>query len=477
MTAPRPRTGGHPGLVVITNWRDLDHPEAGGAEVVCQQLAAGLASAGHRVVLLCASVKGRPAREERDGYAVVRGGGRFTVYLHALLWLLRRRGRVDAVIDSQNGIPFFTPLVAGARTPVLMLLHHVHQDQFAKYFPAPVAAVGRWLESAGSRAVYGRRGVVAVSPSTRRDARRRLGLQGEIWVAPPGWSVVRPVGAVRTIAPSIVCVGRLVPHKRTELILEAFPTVLRRYPDATLTIVGRGSEAEPLQHRAAELGLTDAVSFRSDLDDAGRDRLLATAWFSVHASQGEGWGLSVIEGNALGVPVLAYRRPGLKDSIVDGETGWLVEDDEDLGEAMVGCVTDLAQPVVAEAFSAAARAWADRFTWDAMTSRVLGALDAERIRLGWGDKDRRARSDTATVITVPLTVVRTNWRGAVRGSDVWEESDGHVVALCRGADTQTVRAVLDRLGVAPPDRDVVDVRVAGTRDLLRLRQPVTQGSS
>ncbi|NAZ77809.1 glycosyltransferase, partial [Kineococcus sp. T13] len=182
-------------MLVITNWRDSRHPETGGAEVVCHQLAERFAAAGHDVVLLCAAVDGAPREETRDGYRIVRGGGRFGVYAHALAWLARHRRRVEAVVDSQNGIPFFSPLVLPRSTPVLMLLHHVHQDQFAKYFPAPVAALGRFLESTVSRVVYGRRGVVTVSPSTRTDARRRLGLRGDIWVTPPGWSVTE---AVRT---------------------------------------------------------------------------------------------------------------------------------------------------------------------------------------------------------------------------------------------------------------------------------------
>src|SRR4051812_43352941 len=110
--------------IVVTNWRDLKHPQAGGAELVCQEFAAQAAAAGYRVTLLTASVQGQPRRESVDGYTIRRAGGQFTVYLHALIWLLLNRRSVDAVLDSQNGIPFFTPLAVSRRTPVILLLHH-----------------------------------------------------------------------------------------------------------------------------------------------------------------------------------------------------------------------------------------------------------------------------------------------------------------------------------------------------------------
>ena len=84
---------------------------------------------------------------------------------------------------------------------------------------------------------------------------------------------------------------------------------------------------------AADLGLGGSVIFHGSIPGPARDELLATAWMSVNASAAEGWGLSVVEANALGVPVLAVRRPGLQDSIQDGETGWLVEDESELAGA------------------------------------------------------------------------------------------------------------------------------------------------
>jgi len=473
--SPEPERQDGPGALVITNWRDLDHPEAGGAELVCQELAARYASRGRDVVLLTAAVAGRPRVERRDGYRIVRGGGRFTVYAHALWWLLRHRRDIGAVIDSQNGIPFFTPLAVAASTPVVMLLHHVHQEQFAAYFPAPVAALGRWLESTASRHIYGRRAVVAVSPSTRTDARRRLGLRGSLWVAPPGLSATPVTDVERSARPSIVSVGRLVHHKHVAQIVAALPAVLRRHPDLTMTFIGRGPERDALVALAESLGVAQAVEIRGDLDDVARDRALAGAWMSVNASQGEGWGLSVVEANAQGVPVLAYRRRGLRDSIVDGETGWLLEEGAVLATAIADRLDELEAPDVAARYARYARDWASPFTWDAMADRVQIALDCEQDRLA---ADARPLSDAATVLTFPIDVVSDDWREKLRRSDLWVRDGDVVRVLCLDTDVVAAEQLLGALGLVmgSKDRQRVCVEVARTRDYLSLRRPDARGT-
>lgn len=471
---PATRPGAAPArdLLVITNWRDLDHPEGGGAEVVCHELATRLVTGSQDVVLLCAAVKGRPSVEVRDGYTIVRAGSRFTVYPFALLWLLRNRDRVTAVVDSQNGIPFFTPLAVRRTTPVLLLLHHIHQEQFAKYFSPGMAAVGRWLESAGTRMVYRRRAIITVSPSTRHGARRTLRLRGQISVTPPGWSVTESVRLRhphKSEHPSVVCVGRLVPHKRTHLVVEAFPTVVAQHPTATLTIVGRGPEAPALKDLVDRLGLSASVSFRDDLDDEQRDRTVADAWLTVNASQGEGWGLSVVEANALGVPAMAFRAPGLRDSIVPGETGWLLDHEEDLGVTIAARLGELSDPGHARQMAEYARGWASQFTWDRMRTSVLAALETETSRLNHGDDDRRSSSDVATVVTIAVAHLPEDWRSRLRGRDVYDLSSQTLTVFCQGADTQTVRALLHRLSIEDPrpDDKRFAVSVARTSDLLR----------
>ncbi|CAO5228171.1 glycosyltransferase family 4 protein [Frankia sp. AgKG'84/4] len=475
--------------VVFLNWRDRAHPQAGGAELFCQSIAERFAAAGVRVTLLTSrpGEEGQPAAlaaESVGGVDVRRGGGTFGVYpavLARLASLGRAGHRVDAVVDCQNGIPFFSPLVLPASTPVVQVLHHVHQKQFPLYFPGPVARVGQLLEAPGSRLVYRRRPVAVVSPSTRDEAREVLGLPGARYLVPNGVfpHAVDPAagggpagGAGRpAAAPTIVCVGRLVPHKRLHLLLDAVPGLAAAHPGLIVHVVGDGPDRERLAAHAERLGLSPAagdgvVRWHGHVAADVRDQLLASAWLTVNPSHGEGWGLSVLEAAALGVPAVAFRVPGLRDAVRDGTTGWLVEDGAGLEPAIDAALRELSDPVAAARLRAAARAWATGFTWDASAELLARVVTAEIDRLAApaaADPDRRRRDDDLThaVFSLPPGAPFP----ALRRTDLVYRPDPageEVVAVLYGADLQAARIALARVGVAGEPR----LRPATGADLL-----------
>ncbi len=462
--APRALRGGRTTTVVV-NWRDSAHPLAGGAELYCERVAAELGACGEDVVYLTSRPHGLARREDRGTYRVVRGGSTYGVYPFVLGWLLAHRRRVGAVLDSQNGIPFFTPLALARTTPVLLLVHHVHQDQFSAYFGPVMARVGRWLEGPVSRAVYGRRLVVAVSPSTRTGVRRRLRLRGAISVLPCGMDAPAAAAVARSEHPRVVVVGRLVGHKRLHLLVAAMGAVRAAMPRAELHVVGDGPARADLERLADASVSTGLTVFHGRTDDAARDALLASAWLTVNPSAGEGWGLSVLEANAAGVPALAYRVSGLQDSILPGRTGWLVEPGEDLGEAVVGALRELADPEAAATYAAASRDWAGHFSWERTADGVSLALAIERARLQAGRRDRRAGNDLVCVVDVPRDLLAPGWERHQRQGDTWSQHGARVRGLLRGADEADVSAALARLGV---DRrgSGVSVVVARPADLL-----------
>ena len=464
-----PGLSGKRNLIVILNWRDRVHPQAGGAEVVCERLAEQFVGRGWNVRFLCAHVKGHPRTEVRDGYTVVRRGKRFTVYPRLLFWLLLHRRQVAGVVDSQNGIPFFSPLVLPRRTPILLLLHHIHQEQFSSYFPRPIATVGRWLESFGCRTVYGKRTVVAVSPSTRSGARKNLKLRGNICVIPSGWTIAgTTAGGLprRATNPTVVSVGRLVPHKRQLLLIEAAAGLIGRMPDLAVHIVGSGPEHARLQSRVVTLGLQRNVRFHQSLSNQQRDELIASSWLVVLPSQGEGWGLTVLEANALGVPAVAFRVPGLRDSIVAGETGWLLESVGDLAEGVAKALDELRDEARALEIADSTRAWAARFTWESMADRYRCVLEAEARRLRIGHHDRRSQSDIVTVVRAPRSVLMA-WPGRqVRRTDIWHISDDEFGLLLHGADTSDAQALLTEVGLTADETALASTRVARSVHLL-----------
>ncbi len=264
----RPLTGQR---YLVCNWRDSAHPRSGGAEVYCEQLAGQLASQGADVVFLTSRPPGTARRERVEFGQVVRVGGTLTTYPLALAWLAWHRRRIDGIIDSENGIPYFSPLAARRATPIILLIHHVHQDQFAVYFPRGLRAIARWLERTGTSWVYGHRPVCAVSPSTRAAIRRSLRIRGRVFVAPNGVLVPDPLDRGRTErshAPRIICVGRLVRHKRLDLLIRTVPQLREVFPELEVDIVGDGPDRPHLQRQTQELGVEPSVRFSGRVDDA-----------------------------------------------------------------------------------------------------------------------------------------------------------------------------------------------------------------
>ncbi|MBG0565676.1 glycosyltransferase family 4 protein [Actinoplanes aureus] len=453
--------------VVICNWRDSGHPLAGGAELYCERVAEHLTRNGHEVTLLTSGFKGATPVEEATFGRIVRRGGRFTVYFHTLVWLRRHRRQFDAVIDSQNGIPFFSPLATGRRKPVALLIHHVHQHQFTLYFPRPVSLLGQWLERTVSRWVYGRRAVCVVSPSSRAEVRRLLRFAGPVFITACGQDRAdNPVRVLRDVHPRIVFVGRLVNHKRVDLLVRAFAEVMSRVEDLRLDIVGSGPELPALRTLADQLQVGERICFHGRVSDQRRDNLLDQAWMTVGTSVGEGWGLSVMEAAARGVPAVALRVSGLQDSVIDGVTGWLVNDPVDLPTAIVNAVASLREDATARSMADACRRWSDRFSWQATADRLLAVLTAERARLHDGSVARRAEhvSDAATIVDLDPVGLRTADLSVLPGTDQIDLGADTARLLLLGADEEDARARLTQMGV--PTATIRDCRLARPNELL-----------
>ncbi len=371
--------------VAVVNWRDPWHPEAGGAETYSWEMAQGLSRRGAHVTYLTAQAPGQSASERRDSVAIARLGSRFTVYPLVLLWLLRHRQAFDAVVDCQNGIPFFTPWALPRRVPVICVMHHVHDAQFGVHFSPPVAAFGRFLEGPVAKLAYRRHQCVAVSRSTALAMSQRLGWTGPVSIIPNGLSPVPPdTGAPDSVAaersadprasPTITWVGRMVAHKRVERVL----AVASRLAAAgvTIDVIGRGPCSEQLSAEIGRLGLTESVRLRGYLPEDAKRAAVASSLLHLNTSQGEGWGLCVLEAAQLGVPTVAYDVDGLRDAVRDGETGWLVRSGEQIEDVVERALDTLSNAHRRAEIAAACRAWAAQFDWDRSAGRLAELICA-----------------------------------------------------------------------------------------------------
>ena len=354
--------------VLVVNWQDRENPQAGGAETHLHEVFGRLASRGMRVTLLCSSFPGAAPRTTLDGMEVHRTGGRYTFTVRARRYFDRHlRGRgFDVIVEDLNKVPLFTP--RWSDVPVVLLVHHLFGRTAFKEAIFPVA-LGTWVLERPVPRVFARVPVVAVSGSTADDLVRRGLDRDRIRVIPNGvelgfYTPPPAGGGGRFPEPTLLFLGRLKRYKRVDLVVEALAVLVRRGVGARFLIGGEGDHRPWLQKRVRGLGLGDRVDFLGFVPDERKRELFRRSWVHVLTSPKEGWGITNVEAAACGTPTVASDSPGLRDSVVHGETGLLVPhgDVEALADALETLIRDGERR---EAMGARARRFAEGFSWDA----------------------------------------------------------------------------------------------------------------
>lgn len=320
---PTSRMRAHERLnVLFLNCKDPKHPTAGDAEQYCYHVARSLVEAGHHVEWLAAGFPGAKKYDQIDGISITRVGNRFTVYALAAVEYLRfMRDRFHVIVDSENGIPFFTPLYS--LKPKLLLVYHSHRGAFFSQLPVPLSWLLVFIELKLVPIFYRDVPVVAISQSTKRDLERYRKTRLPIEIVEPGIPDSFTAGS-SSQEPSVLYFGRVEPSKRIDLLIRAFSSLRRDFPTASLRIAGTGSDLENLKQLAAREGIADRVVFLGHLPDDRKAAELGSAWISVNPTATEGWGISVLEAAACGTPSIAFDVPGVSDCIIPGVTGTLV---------------------------------------------------------------------------------------------------------------------------------------------------------
>jgi len=363
--------------VLILNERDPANPKAGGAETHIIEIFRRLVARGYQVTLATSRFPSSTPRDEFDGIAV-RRLGRLPFYYPKVAWTCMRetrQGKFDVVVECLNKVPFYAPVYASV--PVLALCHHLFGEVAFQQVAWPIAAVV-WSAEQLIPALYRKPPFITISESSRKDLIKR-GIPGErITVSHCG--IQRPAFEAATDKPRpqrVAYLGRLEAYKHIDILLRAMASLTERFPKTEILIIGRGAARPALEALAKELGLADRTRFTGFVSDRERDELLAQTRVCVCPSEKEGWGLTVIESNGLGVPVVASDVDGLRDSVRDGETGFLVPtgDIEGFANRMAALLGDDA---LATKMSQAALAWSHSFDWDRAADDMADAIEVAR---------------------------------------------------------------------------------------------------
>lgn len=321
---------------LMLNWRDPKNPLAGGAERVTQAYLAALAQRGHEVYWYANQFAGAPAEETIEGIHIIRGGGVGGSIFKAIKWY-RLQLPFQLVIDQHHGIAWFAPW--WCRTQCIAYLHEVLGPIWDTFYSPPVAAFGRWQDR-WTHWLYRRVPFWTACESTR-DGLHGHGVQNVTIIRYGVHTRALPVLDAKPLsAPlrlAVVC--RLAPNKRVNHCLQTLAELRQRGVPARLTVVGGGELEAALRQEAASLQLGDAIKFTGLLSEADKDLILREAHLLLHTSVREGWGLNVIEANALGTPAVVYPVAGLRESTLHDQTGLVAP--QETPAALADCLARL----------------------------------------------------------------------------------------------------------------------------------------
>lgn len=344
---------------LMLSWRDPRNPKSGGAERVSQAYLAALRQRGHDVYWYANDFSGGQHEEVIDGVRIVRGGGQGSSVFKAIRWY-RQQQPFDLVIDQHHGIPWFAPW--WCRTNCVAYLHEVLGPIWAAFYSWPLSSIGRWQER-WTHWLYRKVRFWVGSESTQRALQRRgvrdvTVIHYGIDLAPLAQLESKPLA----LPLRLIAVSRLAPNKRVDHAIEAVKILLQRGIETQLTIVGSGEVESLLRQMANQPELAGHVTFTGQLSEAEKDLQFRRAHLLVHTSIREGWGLNVLEANAMGTPAIVYPVDGLVDATIDGQTG-IVTRQETPASVAEGIMALLKTPEKYQRFREQACARTREFQW------------------------------------------------------------------------------------------------------------------
>lgn len=357
--------------ILIINWQDIKNPLGGGAEVHLHEIFSRIAQMGHDVTLLACKIPGQPNNETIDGIKVIRYGSRnlFNFHVPSAYKKLSKKNKYDIVIDDINKIPFYTPLFV--KEPLLAISHHFFGKSIFREANFLTGAYVYMAENIMSL-VYKKTPFAVVSDSTLEEFRSRGYPKKNFTII---YNAIEPgkfpmaVGQKAEI-PTITYFGRIKKYKSIDHLFYAFVIAMKKIEGLRLEIIGRGDFLADLERLAQKLMITDKVIFHGFVDESRKIELLSRSHICVNTSMKEGWGITNIESNACGTPVISANVPGLRDSVKEGQSGVLYE---------YGNISHLADKIVEtlsnseklQELSDGAVHWANQFSWDNSARQML----------------------------------------------------------------------------------------------------------
>lgn len=360
--------------ILVINWQDIKNPFGGGAEVHFHEIFKRIAAMGHEVTLFCCEIVGQPKNEIIDGIKIIRQGSRntFNFTVPSMYKKKFSKEKYDIIIDDINKIPFYTPLYV--KEPLLALSHHFFGSSIfreAGIISGLYVNIAEYL----MKFIYFKTPFVVVSQSTLDDFISRGYDKNNFSIIHNAIShseYPMEISAKNEVF-TITYFGRLKKYKSVDHLIRTFQKVNKLEPNTRLEIIGKGDYRPELEKLALELNISDKVTFHGFVDNHTKNQLLAKSHIVVNTSLKEGWGITNIEANACGTPVLSANVPGLKDSVKDNVSGMLYEygNIKEMTEKIYNLISNKS---LLNRLEEGALSWAKEFSWDKSAEQMINKI-------------------------------------------------------------------------------------------------------
>jgi glycosyltransferase involved in cell wall biosynthesis len=310
--------------ILILNWRDPKNPNAGGAELLTQEMAKRWVKKGHTVIQISSLFTDARKEEVIDGVHFIRMGKWWSVQFLACFYYLRHlKNSTNIIIDEVHWFPFFSTLYAPKKT--VLFVCEVANKLFYTVFPYPIAISWRVFERIYLH-MYKNVPAMAISKSTYDDLIKERHSSKNLIILPMGLTVPSKLKKYpKEKKPTLISVSRLNRQKGTFDVIEAFSLVKKDVPNARLWLVGSASKdmLEEVKNKMKSYKLTDSVKLFGFVSQEKKFELLSRSHLLVSASTQEGWGLTIQEAALTQTPSVVYNTHGFRDSITNKKDGIL----------------------------------------------------------------------------------------------------------------------------------------------------------
>ncbi len=333
--------------VVWFSWKDIFHPQAGGAETMTDMALSALVQQGHTVTLLTASYPGSEYKPDVvSGYRIRRTGGRWSVYIRAWILYFDAYQSSDVVVDEINAIPFAAPLLL-PRKKVITFVHHISRNVWLYQIFFPINILGFLLEPIYYYMLaWLRKPIITVSQSTQSDL-LYYGVRPEnIFITTTFHALTSPIGLSEKKyddAPTVLVVGSIRPMKRTLHAVQAFEIVAQHIPNCKLILAGshEGSYGRQVCQYVEKSKFRNQIVLLGFVDEKEKQALMRSLSVLALTSVREGWCLVATEAHSQGLPTVVYDVHGLRDSTQHNVTGLVVDPNPiALAEGLINILQD-----------------------------------------------------------------------------------------------------------------------------------------